>query len=159
MESSISEWSMLGPRKLFRIRCMFRHWRVPYWRFYCSYMYIITFVLTHEQGVDAVLTSPYSLPSLLAVGSLPLRPVVENQSLFVLGAQKQPVGFVTQHLHSTTTPQLHHTTPAQHNNVTVSSCNTCTAQRPGLATQSLHITTAKQPRQPPSAHLNNSLLT
>ena len=27
---------MLGPRKLFRIRCMFRHWRVPYWRFYCT---------------------------------------------------------------------------------------------------------------------------
>ena len=27
---------MLGPKKLFRISCMFRHWSVPYWRFYCN---------------------------------------------------------------------------------------------------------------------------
>ena len=32
----ISQWSILGPRKLFRISCMFRYWRVPHWSFYCT---------------------------------------------------------------------------------------------------------------------------
>ena len=48
MKFSISQCSMLRPRKLFRISRMFRHWRVPYWRFYCILICVKTLLFTNH---------------------------------------------------------------------------------------------------------------
>ena len=69
---------MLGPGKLFRISCMFRHWSVPHWRFYCI-MPLTTFC-------DVIAMSTFLFSAMF--------PVLDNDPWISIAIKEEGDGFL-----------------------------------------------------------------